>query len=233
MSNDEQIQEIEVLQSIYPDEFTTISDTSFTIRLALEPPSIPGEEDEIPILVLHVTYPPAYPDEAPILDITLAPSSPPSTLSFPDDKESLLSTLATTIEENLGMAMIFTLSSTLKDTAETLLHTRALEREKAREEILRKEEEKEMEKFRGELVTKEKFLAWRDRFREEMEEERRRREKEKEDEEKGKRGQGGVGAAAKVEKRMTGRELWEKGMAGTFEEEGEDALAEVVEELKV
>jgi len=100
------------------------------------------------------------------------------------------------------MEMIFTLTTTLKESAEEMLNTRAQEKENKREEEIRKEEEKEMEKFRGTLVTRERFIEWRDRFFAEMEE-NKRREKEKEDEEKNKKG--GSGGSAVKEKRMTGK----------------------------
>ena len=98
------------------------------------------------------------------------------------------------------MEMIFTLTTTLKESAEEMLNTRAREKENKREEEIRKEEEKEMEKFRGTLVTRERFMEWRDKFFAEIEE-NKRREKEKEDEEKNKKG----GGSAVKEKRMTGK----------------------------
>ncbi|PUU76700.1 ubiquitin-conjugating enzyme/RWD-like protein [Tuber borchii] len=230
MGVEEQLQEIEVLQSIYPDELTQISDTSYTIRLVLEPPSIPGQDHEPPILILHVEYPPTYPDVPPTLDLTLDANSPPSSLSFPDDKNTLLSALSPTIEENLSMEMIFTLTTTLKESAEEMLNARAQEKENKREEEIRKEEEKEMEKFRGTLVTRERFIEWRDKFFAEMEE-NKRREKE-EDEEKNKKG--GSGGSAVKEKRMTGRELYEKGLVGNADD-GDTEDGEVVDlsQLKV
>ncbi|RPA99326.1 RWD-domain-containing protein [Choiromyces venosus 120613-1] len=223
MGLEEQLQEIEVLQSIYPDELTQISDTNYTIRLVLEPPSIPGQVHEPPTLILHVTYPPTYPDVPPMLDLTLDPTSPPSSLSFPDDKTTLLTALAPTIDENLGMEMVFTLTTTLKESAEEMLNSRAQEKENKREEEIRREEEKEMEKFRGTLVTHERFTVWREKFFAELEE-AKKREKEKEDEEKTK------------EKRMTGIELYERGLVGTADDdENEDRDGEVTDlsQLKI
>ncbi|KAH8148628.1 uncharacterized protein LAJ45_07339 [Morchella importuna] len=209
MATEEQAQEIEVLQSIYPDEFTQITDTQFTLRLVLEPPNIPGQSHEPPILNLHVTYPPTYPDTAPALDLTIDAASPTSSLSFPDDKDTLLTALATTIDENLGMAMVFSLATTLKEAAEELIASRAQAVEARREEQLRAEEEKEMEKFRGTLVTRERFVEWLARFKEEEEEKRRLAAAAREEEEKGRRGGGGV-----KEKRLTGRQLYERGLVG-------------------
>ena len=86
-------------------------------------------------------------------------------------------------------------------------------------------EEKENAKFHGEAVTRERFLAWRERF---FEEQRMREEDEKRlEEESGTRGK----KVVREEKKMTGRELWEKGLVGKVDdEEGNeerDALAEV------
>ncbi|KAI5839839.1 RWD domain-containing protein [Morchella snyderi] len=230
MATEEQIQEIEVLQSIYPDEFTQITPTQFTICLVLEPPSIPGQSHEPPIINLHVTYPPTYPDTPPDLDLTIDAASPPSSLSFPTDKDTLLSTLADTATENLGMAMVFTLATTLKDAAEELLASRAQAVESRREERLRAEEEREMEKFRGTLVTRERFVEWLAGFRAEEEEKRRAAVAAREEEEKGKRGTG------VKEKRLTGRQLYERGLVGgtdDAEDVEEDGVEVDLAKLKV
>ncbi|KAH0603806.1 uncharacterized protein H6S33_007465 [Morchella sextelata] len=230
MATEEQIQEIEVLQSIYPDEFTQVTPTQFTICLVLDPPSIPGQSHEPPILNLHVTYPPTYPDAAPTLDLSIDAASPASSLSFPADKDTLLATLAATVDENLGMAMVFTLATTLKEAAEELLASRAQAVEARREERLRAEEEKEMEKFRGTLVTRERFVAWLGRFKEEEEEKRRVAVERREEEERGKRG------AGVKEKRLTGRQLYERGLVGGMddaEDVEEDGVEVDLAKLKV
>lgn len=230
MAAEEQLQEIEVLQSIYPDEFTQISDTQFTLRLVLEPPTIPGQPQESPILILHVTYPESYPDVSPDLDLTLDAASPPSSLSFPTDKDTLLRTLASTVDENLGMAMVFTLATSLKDAAEDLLARRAQAAETLREEHLRREEEKEMEKFRGTQVTRERFVEWLKRFRAEEEEKRVAAAAAREEEEKGRKG------PAVKEKRLTGRQLYERGLVGgtdDTEDADEDGVEVDLAKLKV
>lgn len=211
-----------------------VDETSFRISLTLDPPPnvlrADGERNpDPPVLSLTVSLPEQYPSVAPNLDLhLLEPGTVHPPLDFPDDKELLLSQLSETIEENMGMAMIFTLASTLKDNAETLLSDRADKADKEREAILRKEEEKENEKFHGELVTRERFLEWRERF---MREKREAEEKLAEAE---------VEAAAKTkgtkEKKLTGKELWERGMVGDIgdeEGEGDDALADGVGKLKV
>ena len=130
----------------------------------------------------------------------------------------LLDAVKETIEENLGMAMVFTLTSTLKEAAENLILERATKKDKEREDQLRMEEEVEMEKFRGELVTGERFIEWRDRFKREAEDAKRKIVEDEEAE--GKRGQKANVKAE--EKKLTGKELWERGLAGNADEEEEE-----------
>lgn len=143
----------------------------------------------------------------------------------------LLDGLTTTIEESLGMAMIFTIVSTLKELAEQLMADRQRQHDEVRDMAVRKAEEEANRKFYGTKVTKERFLEWHAKFKAEMEEKARIQREEEEAEEKKK---GGAKAATKLdEKRMTGRQLWEKGLAGKeVDIDGED-LTEGVKELKV
>ena len=127
------------------------------------------------------------------------------------------------------MPMIFTLVSTLKDAAELLIEERKNALETEREVENQKAEEEENRKFQGTQVTRENFLEWRKRFRKEMEDAERRKREEAEADDKKKR--------VKVEeKKLTGRQLWERGLAGKAEEdeaeEGEDGLVGM-EKLKV
>lgn len=186
----------------------------------MDPPQILGQPEEDPkALLLHVSYPEAYPDVAPDLDITFdEDSTSTALLSLPEDKPALLAALTETIEENLGMAMVFTITSMLKESAENLMHERATKKDQEREATLRQEEEKEMEKFRGELVTKERFIEWRKKF---MEEREAAKKKAVEDEEaEGKRGQKKNPTAE--EKKLTGKELWERGLAGNVDDDEEE-----------
>ena len=137
----------------------------------------------------------------------------------------LLSSLSETITDNLGMQMIFTLVTALKDSAELLISERQNAKQALAEIEAQKAEEEENRKFQGEAVTRESFLKWRDDFRRELaeEEQRKREEAEAEEKKKGK----------KEEKKLTGKELWVQGLVGKVEEdEGEDALAGM-EKLKI
>ncbi|KAK4560584.1 Protein gir2 [Recurvomyces mirabilis] len=230
MGRDEQKEEREVLDSIFPDEIQDISETEYRVSITLDVKK--GEEDdEDPVIILSVRYPDAYPDVAPALDITSPPNAPKyAHLDVQEDKARLLESLGPTIEEGMGMAMIFTLVSTLKDSAELLVS----ERQQAIQALLdiesAKAEAEENRKFEGEKVTRETFLAWRDKFKQEMADEAARKQAEAEAEEKKKRGKA-------EEKKLSGKQLWERGLAGKVmdedeEEDGDDAL-EGMQKLKV
>jgi hypothetical protein len=229
MGREEQVEEREVLESIFPEEITDISETEFRILTVLD---VIGEEElddsEKPAFLLQVRYPDDYPDKAPHLDI-LAPAnaSTHSYFSVSDDREQLLEGLTETIEENLGIAMVFTLVSALKEAAEQLIQDRKDAVAKVHEEAARAAEREENKKFQGTPVNPETFLKWRADFIKEMEEERLREEEERLAELKK--------ARVKEPVKLTGKQLWERGLAGKGDEgEDEDGIpTEGVEGLTV
>jgi hypothetical protein len=177
-----------------------------------------------------VRCPDEYPDKAPHLDILAPPNAPSHEFfSVGDDRDALLLGLQSTIEENLGMAMVFTLISTLKEEAEQLVLDRIAAKEKVNEEAVLAAERQENAKFHGEPVTKESFLKWRDGFLKEMEEQRRIEEEEKAAEAKRNK--------IKEPARLTGRQLWEGGLADKDvedeDEDEDDVPVEGVQKLKV
>lgn len=188
---------------------------------------IEDEENEPPTFFLQVRYPDAYPDEPPHLDLLSTPNAPVHPqFSVAEDREQLLAGLQDTIQENLGMAMIFAVVSTLKEAAEQLIQDRKDAILRAHEELLLEAEREENKKFHGTQVTPETFLKWREGFLKEMEEERQREEDERLAEMKK--------AKVKDPTKLTGRQLWEKGLAGKVDDEEDDGLpTEGVEKLKV
>jgi hypothetical protein len=179
-----------------------------------------------------VAYPEAYPDVGPHLELSVPPGAPKHPLiDVAEDKTVLLEGLEPTIEESLGIAMVFTLVSTLKEQAEQLMADRQKQENEVHETAARKKEEEENRKFYGTKVTAEKFLEWQAKFKEEMAEKVRIQREEAEAEDKKKGGPKGPGKVD--EKKLTGKQLWEQGLAGNeVEIEGED-LTEGVKELKV
>ncbi|KAI9761421.1 MAG: hypothetical protein M4579_001071 [Chaenotheca gracillima] len=219
MGREDQQEEREVLDSIFPDEITDVSDTEYKISIKLDVEGERGEaeeEPEPPTIILQVTYEEDYPDTAPILDVsTPQNASKHRYLDISTDKPRLLESLEPTVEENLGMAMVFALVSALKDAAEVLIAERQAATRAIQEAEIAKVEEEENKKFHGTMVNRETFMSWRDGFRRELEEAAGRKEAEREAEEKKKRG-------AKEEKKMTGKELWEKGLVGKLDDEEDD-----------
>lgn len=177
---------------------------------------------------LTVRYPEDYPDKAPNLDLSADDGENKHPLfNVADDKEELLRALEPVIEENLGMAMVFTLVNTLKDEAEQIALRRREEAAKVHQEKVLEAERKENEKFQGTMVNRETFLKWRNDFVEEMEEKRQKEEDDRLAEMKK--------ARVKEPVKMSGRKLWESGLAKgeEAEEEGDDLPAEELEKLKV
>lgn len=236
MGLEDQKEEREVLDSIFPEEITDISETSYRISITLDLPThappLDDPEDQL-IMLLNVSYPETYPDVGPNLDITAPPNAPRyPLLDIQADKSQLLDSLSGVIEESLGMAMVFTLVSTLKEAAEQLMADRQRQEEEIVAVAARQKEEAENRKFHGEKVTRERFLEWREKFRKEMEEREKVKREEDEAEMKGKK-------AIKVDdKKMSGRQLWESGFVqqkGLDEvgEGGTDGIVDGVAEMKV
>lgn len=173
-------------------------------------------------------YPEEYPDKAPLLELSAPQNATPHQfLNIAEDRDQLLQGLQATIEENLGMAMVFTIASALKEAAEQLVVERREAAAKAHEAALLAAEAEENKKFHGTPVTRETFMKWRDAFLKEMEEARIREEEERAAELKK--------AKIKEPVRLTGRQLWERGLAtGDQEEADEDGVpTEEVQKLKV
>ncbi|KAL8645358.1 MAG: hypothetical protein Q9226_007341 [Calogaya cf. arnoldii] len=227
MGREEQIEEREVLDSIFPDEITDIDEKSYRITINPDVPQQDGEDVESPTLLLTITYPPAYPDEPPILDLSLPANAPkPPHLDLSTDRGPLLSCLTTTIEENLGMAMVFTLVTVLRENIESLMLERVASIQAAKDKIAEEAEAQENAKFHGERVTRESFLRWREGFRSEMEAREEEERARKEAVEMKARG-------PKKEDKLTGRELWEKGLVGKVEEDEDAGVEDGLEGLKV
>ncbi|KAL3464740.1 ubiquitin-conjugating enzyme/RWD-like protein [Aspergillus heterothallicus] len=232
MGREDQTEEREVLDSIFPDEITDVSETSYRISITLDAPENDDQEAEPPVLVLEVSYPEEYPDVSPELEISVPPNAPKHPrLDINEDHDRLLEALQPTIEENMGMAMVFSLVSALKESAELLMSERVNAVHAELEMQAAKAEEEENKKFQGTVVNRETFLEWLEKFKKEMEVEEKRLREEKEAEDKKANRKAGV----KEEKKLTGKQLWERGLAGKadFDEEEEDALPAAVEKMKI
>lgn len=184
------------------------------------------EDREPPVMLLQVRYPEDYPEKAPHLDLLAPPNAAPHEhFNVADDRDQLLASLEDTVQENLGMAMIFTIVTALKESAEQLVQERKDVIAQAHEEAVLAAEREENKKFHGTRVTPEVFIKWREGFLKEMEEKKQREEEEKLAELKK--------AKVKEPVKLTGKQLWERGLAGKGDEEEDDVPTEGVEKLKV
>lgn len=154
-------------------------------------------------------------------------STPHQYLNVAEDKDQLLQGLEATVEENLGMPMVFTLVSAVKEAAEQLVEERKEAAAKVQEEASLAAEREENKKFHGTPVNPETFLKWREGFLKEMEEARVREEEERLAEMKK--------ARIKEPVKLTGRQLWERGLATAGQEDGDEDGVPVdeVQKLKV
>lgn len=111
----------------------------------------------------------------------------------------------------------------VKEGAEGLVAERIAAAERAVDDRRRHEEAAEEAKFMGERVTRDRFAAWRASFRASLQED------EDEDERRRLRDDAGArksGAGAPPPDKLTGRQLWERGLVGRGEEDlGEDEAA--------
>lgn len=166
---EEQKNEIEALESIYPSELEILETEPyhvFTIDVKADASDQP--EDEQMSVKLKFTYVPGYPEEGPLIEAAEFENIEE------EDVETLVTALKEQVQENLGMVMIFTLVSTATEWLNQ--HTESVKFNKNEALRLQKEKEEEAErvKFEGTRVTVESFLAWKSKFDAEMAEIRNR-----------------------------------------------------------
>lgn len=169
---EEQRNELEAIESIYPDSFTVLSDdpTSFSITVT----SDAGENGETVETMLKFTYVEKYPDEPPLWEIQ-------SQENLEDgDVEEILTLLQQQAEENLGMVMIFTLVTAVQEKLNEIVDAIKTRREEEKRRKEKEAEEAEKKAFQGTVVTIENFLAWKATFEQEMSELKKKRQKEEE-----------------------------------------------------
>ncbi|KAF8350727.1 ubiquitin-conjugating enzyme/RWD-like protein [Amanita rubescens] len=149
-------EEIEVLESIYPTELLRPSGRDIEIIAEPDDP-LDGAEELRVALCLHYTD--AYPDELPEMSLKVNQGSIDDT-----DLDGLVSQLREAGEENLGMAMTFTLVTLLREKLSQLIRVKV---EKQKMEEMEKERrllEEEEARTRGTPVTVESFKVWKAKF---------------------------------------------------------------------
>ncbi|ORX90432.1 RWD-domain-containing protein [Basidiobolus meristosporus CBS 931.73] len=205
---EEQLNEIEALQSIYPEEYEELESEPHSFRILVNPEE---EVEEFPCsLYLNVTYTPTYPDELPEYKIEVIEGDFSS-----EELEKFTEELKTLAEESIGMVMVFSLASTLKELLSALALEKKAEKERLEQEKLEKELAAEQAKFVGTKLTIPLFLEWQAKFEaEKAEKERNSKEFKLKEAKKGK---------------LTGRQLFESDASlaksdSTYMDEGDVAV---------
>lgn len=159
--DEEQANEIEALESIYCEDLEILETSPYKFCIRIKSENNDGDGEGLSCL-LKFTYTPKYPDELPLLEI-----AEPENLQ-PSDIEELTNYLIEQGNENLSMAMVFTLVSAAQEWLnckwDAWKHHKEIETEKK----LKAEEEEERKRFEGTKVTVETFMAWKKLFEEEM-----------------------------------------------------------------
>ncbi|XP_023761886.1 uncharacterized protein LOC111910303 isoform X2 [Lactuca sativa] len=195
----EQEMEIEALKAILMDEFEEIhpsesglntSNRCFLIKLSLQDDET-NESSTSPVqLGLIFSHTEKYPDEIPLLNLKSIKGIPASDLKVLKEK------LEQEASENLGMAMIYTLVTSAKEWF-TERFDQDTDNDNIKEETANKDE---IIVPRGEPVTVETFLAWREKFEAEAALERAKVLTES-------------ALATTKEKKLTGRQWFQSGRA--------------------
>ena len=232
--------EVEALESIYMEQFTKTSDAPLAYEVALTPDM---DENHVGVTLL-CAIPAEYPEAAPAIAVRVDKGLGPKHATELDG------VVAASIEENMGMAMVFTVAEAVKewlqannepglvggsmhdqmerqkrhkakaDAEAEVREAAAAERAEAKAEAANPGAQKKLD---GTPVTVASFMAWRERFEAEV----------------AAAAEVAVGAAAASEKpkpgadrapqatQLTGRALFAAAVAGVFDTAADDAaLAE-------
>ncbi|XP_048387911.1 RWD domain-containing protein 1 [Stegostoma tigrinum] len=169
---EEQRNELEALESIYPDSFTVVSEnpTSFTITVT----SDTGQNEETVEATIQFTYVEHYPDDPPLFEVIGQENVQKS------DVADIITLLNEQTQENIGMVMIFTLVTAVQEKLNEIVDQIKFRKEE--EKLLKEKEAEEVEKavFHGTPVTIENFLTWKAKFDAELAEIRRKQQREEE-----------------------------------------------------
>ncbi|SPP82691.1 RWD domain-containing protein 1 [Drosophila guanche] len=159
---EDQSSEVEALDSIYCGEMEILATEPFhKFQIPIATEEYNAEENENGLSCkLVFTYTATYPDAAPLVEIEEAEN-------FEDTFETrLLEHLRLTIEENLGMEMIFSLVSSAQEWLNQRWDEHTTQAEETRVKKLREVEEEERKKFEGTRVSVETFMKWKLDFEE-------------------------------------------------------------------
>lgn len=167
---EEQEQELEALEAIYPNEMTVIckeaGDVRFTILLTCADTNNTNQHDHDHestfSVLLEFFLPENYPNEVPSILVL------ESQKLMPSDEEELLQLMDREAVANQGCVMIFTLVSIGSEWLSRRVEEDAQRKQEAEDRRRQEIEEAENKKFEGTRVTVESFMKWKMQFDEEM-----------------------------------------------------------------
>ncbi|XP_058812853.1 RWD domain-containing protein 1 [Topomyia yanbarensis] len=157
---EDQCNEIEALDSIYCGELEVLATEPlhrFKLPIATSEYDAEVETEGLSCkLVFHYTE--KYPDTAPLVEIE-------DPVNFRDGYEKgLLEHIEETIQENIGIEMVFSLVSSAQEWLNCKYDELKSEAENEKAEAKRRVEEEERKKFEGTRVTVETFMVWKTKF---------------------------------------------------------------------
>eukprot|EP00124_Ichthyophonus_hoferi_P000417 Ihof_evm10s15 gene=Ihof_evmTU10s15 len=158
----EQEEEMEALESIYPEEYKELSRDPMEFQITIRPDEVEADDinNQDERLILKFELPRNYPDVVPIVTL-FGPGLDEPTV---DKAKAYLMEKA---EENIGMVMCFLLASEAKEWLDARRKTLQEEMDAIDIDKLRLKAEEEA-KFAGTPVTRENFVEWRDNFEKEI-----------------------------------------------------------------
>lgn len=159
---EEQRNELEALESIYFEEFSQLSEDPVVFSISVKSDVHEDNAVESYACALKITYTPQYPDKLPQIEIIDSENLTDT------DEEDLLHCVEQYGNENLGMAMVFSLVSCAQEWLNKKYDIAKKDQEEESEKRLIAAEEEERKRFEGTRVTVEAFMAWKRAFEDEL-----------------------------------------------------------------
>ncbi|EJS42324.1 gir2p [Saccharomyces arboricola H-6] len=247
---EEQKQELEVLESIYPDELRILNDVypkirfEVDIKLELDMGDSTSRLTKEHTILAGFKLPENYPDEPCVISLEAQEvalndggeeeeeeeegdeeedeimyddhgnrilkevENLPDIIRFKGYLPELTVQLETQIETDmlLGMQMCFALISSIKENCEQWYSEQLGKLQKQHDLEAQEREKKEQAKFHGTKVTRESYLEWRSKFREELKLDERDQ----------------VRRMKAHHGKLTGKQMFEQGVVGTGDEDMEE-----------
>jgi len=160
---EDQQNEIDALQSIYPDEIEILEEKPhYQFKIKIMSQDAENHPKHAMSVEVQFTYTSDYPDTPPLMEFIDSENMDDMQLRL------LMDSMKSLCEENLGMVMVFTIISAVQETLTDNMEKAAQEEIEANERRIREEEEAERKRFEGTRVSVETFMAWKLKFDAEM-----------------------------------------------------------------